>query len=526
MTKTLIYHNNTYKYYKNGWIVLGSNVSDTDYLTYGIDDVSTVPESEWQKLDGIVEISFYTDDISKKEVQFKIKTEPYTLSEEFKGKEISIIEYTDDETKNESVCSIETEPFTIRDEFGHSFDILYYTDEKNKTSANLNLISNQSPLDDLDGEFELVTYTDDSFVNNLKANINAFPLGQIVVEKNDLTFYGLLNKVTINKPFDDTLNSEAKVAMSFDSGVTWFSYDGNQWISIDITSESDFSQKCMYFNYVEKISKSIFDIKMKDNKIRFAYYIDETPLGARKSKVKNITTIQKQALETPSLNKSSFYIVNTLSTIDFTLTGKDLSGKIDDIDGGKVKYKISLNGQPYYPSDGGYTDFSESPLDIHIKLSNKDILVDKQNFIRVDIMDYWGETDFWEKSFIGAYNGLIFKDANGGYYSDDIGNIIKYLDVGTLIAGQVSNEFEIKIFNSYGYTVKNLSLITKNSNDGVKIQLSKSTNPFIANDSLLWDEEIINGESRTFYLRISTEYTTPPVSGGTFEIRVDADQVM
>lgn len=439
--------------------------------------------------------------------------------------DVKVVEYTDNPNQVESVLTIETEQFSFYDEMGDSVDILYYTDNPEKTSANLEITHNYSPLDDLDGDFDVITYTDNEDMERIELNIEALPTGQIVIDNKDIKLYGLLKKLSVEKFVNDLADGILKVVLSFDSGYTWYTFNNGVWSGVDITSKDEFITKGIEYRDIQKISNDDFSKISLGDKVRLAYYLEEHANEDNNAKVTSVSTLQNQPLETPILSNASFYIINTVSTINLTLSGKLIDGKIDDVDGGKVKYKVSLNGQPYYPKDGSYTDFSLTPLDISLRLSNDDVLINNQNTLRVDIMDYWGEIDFWETTFIGKYNGLMFSDINGDYYSDDVGKIIKYLDFGTLIAGQVSTESEIKVFNTYGYPVKNLTISSTNNYEGVVIELSKTTNPFLANDTLLWNEEMADGESKTFFVRIVTNYTTPPVSGGMFEIRVDADQV-
>ncbi|NKI22309.1 hypothetical protein HFN20_13960 [Paenibacillus dendritiformis] len=157
--KVLVNHNGTYKYYNSSWVTIGTNVYDSDFLNYGMDDPSIIPESKWAELKGEIELCYYTDDPNKTEAFFNIETEPFTLAEEFDAQTIKIIEYTENPDQEDSTITLETEPFTFYDEVGDSFDVLYYTDDPDKTEAELEVSHNYSPLDELDGDFELVTWT-------------------------------------------------------------------------------------------------------------------------------------------------------------------------------------------------------------------------------------------------------------------------------------------------------------------------------------------------------------------------------
>ncbi|MGG4397290.1 hypothetical protein ABEX25_23575 [Paenibacillus thiaminolyticus] len=153
---------NYYKYDGSSWCHLDISLpTEEDYLLHGmkINDITLVQEFAWAELEGEVELCYYTDDPNQTEASFNIETEPFTLAEEFNDQTIKIIEYTDNPEQEDSIITLETEPFTFYDEVGDSFDVLYYTDDPDKTEAELEINHNYSPLDELDGDFDLVTWT-------------------------------------------------------------------------------------------------------------------------------------------------------------------------------------------------------------------------------------------------------------------------------------------------------------------------------------------------------------------------------
>lgn len=359
-----------------------------------------------------------------------------------------------------------------------------------------------------------------------KINMTALPKGQIVVDNKDLDLYGSLTNVLVNRLNDGLPSGVIRFLLSFDKGLTWKTLENDVWTQIDVSLQNDFISRGLTISELLLIPESKFTEKIDsaDKTIRFAYYIEENIRDIDSSKINNIAFTQKTVLNTPEINNMSLYVLNTISTIDMALHGKDLNGTISDIDSGKVKYKVTLNGQPYYPQDGSFTSYESTPLNINLKIDSNSVLIDQQNTVRVDFEDYWGVSDFWEVPFIGTYNGLIFKDPIGAYYANDIGQILKYLDIGTLIAGQVSSEFEIHLQNTYGYDVQNATITSNTQASGVIIELSKVTNPFVAQSQLVWSE-VADGDEKVFYMRLVTNYTTPPVMGGLFELKVNADQI-
>lgn len=369
-----------------------------------------------------------------------------------------------------------------------------------------------------------ITQSYDALEKNIK--MNALPIGQLVVQKDDIKLYGSLTKAFVERLDDGLPQGVIRTIVSFDSGITWETFKNGIWINVDASNSEIIKSNGMTVSEIMNIKEDDYKSKLViNNKIKFAYYIEEHIRGINSSKLSKSSLSQKAIYDTPTISESSIYILNTVSTIDLSLRGKDLTGKIEDIDKGKVQYRVLLNGNPYYPQDGTFTEFKEAPLDISLRIDSNSIVVDAENSLRVEFKDYWGAFDYWGTTFIGTYNGLLFKDKTGAFYANDIGQVLKYLDIGTLIAGQKSEEFEIQLANSYGYDVVNPKIVSLTESVGFDIELSKSNSPFVAESELLWNQTLRDGESLKFYMRFATNVGTPPVMGGMFELRVNADKV-
>lgn len=369
-----------------------------------------------------------------------------------------------------------------------------------------------------------ITQSYDALEKNIK--MNALPIGQLVVQKDDIKLYGSLTKAFVERLDDGLPQGVIRTIVSFDGGITWETFKNGIWINVDTSNSEIIKSNGMTVSEMMSIKEDDYKSKLViNNKIKFAYYIEEHIRGINSSKLSKSSLSQKAIYDTPTISQSSIYILNTVSTIDLSLRGKDLTGKIEDIDKGKVQYRVLLNGNPYYPQDGTFTEFKEAPLDISLRIDSNSIVVDAENSLRVEFKDYWGAFDYWGTTFIGTYNGLLFKDKTGAFYANDIGQVLKYLDIGTLIAGQKSEEFEIQLANSYGYDVVNPKIVSLTESVGFDIELSKSNSPFVAESELLWNQTLRDGESLKFYMRFATNVGTPPVMGGMFELRVNADKV-
>jgi len=517
----LFIFNENYKYYNNNqWNTISNIPTEQDYLNYGISELESIPESAWSQLQGEVELCYYTDDPTKTEASFNIETKPFTLAEEWEDKEIKIIEYTDDPNQTESTITIETEPFTLYDELGDNVDVLYYTDDPSKTSAELNITANYSPLDELEGDFDVVTWSDN---NNPKTmTFSSIPSPQSIIQTDDYYMYGDLLSIVDRL---SSTNGTLRYAISFNEGSTWEVCKFGKWRPIDITNLTTFKKYGMSHYDISLINSAA--LKTKGNKIRFAYYIEDNIHNSDPGvAIDNMKLNINSATETIKMDNVAFYVLNTNATIQLTLTGSKLIGILDDSDQGKVQYRILLNDKAYYPSDGSFTRLAPSPQDIDINISDRDIIFNQPNKLKVEFQDYWGETDYWETTFIGSYSGLMFMDESGEYLSDTFGGILKQLDFGIIIAGQTTLTQKVRIKNQLGYAIDNvyLEMDKKYERDGVVVELSRQANPFLPIDYLTYgitqpDETI------DFYVRIATDMRAEPNPNGIFELVVNADRV-
>ncbi|ETT51276.1 hypothetical protein [Paenibacillus sp. FSL H7-689] len=559
--KTLVFHADQYKYINGtNWATLMNTIpTENDYKEFGIDDITTIPEDMWMKLvgeiefcyyttdsrvsnasfnietepftleeewaDKDIEVLYYTDDPNATESVVTIETDPFTLAEEWEDKEIKIIEYTDDPNQTESTITIETEPFTIYDELGDSVDVLYYTDDPSKTSAELNITANYSPLDELEGDFDVVTWTNDEEViagnRDMMLTYNALPFEQLIVQPTDIALYGDVKKVVATKVAENSPEGILRMAASFDSGLTWKTYRFNKWFNLDIQDTTLFKRKGMNLDTLNAIpEKDLIALT------RIAYYFDSSKHYENSyslDEVKMVVDAPRHAVE---FRDMSLQLLNTTATIDLTFSGNKLTGVLDDADQGKVKYRVLLNGKTYYPADGNFTRLAASPFNIELNIDERNVNFGVENTLKVEFQDYWGAVDSREIKFIGSYSGLMFMDESGDFLSDTFGGILKQLDYGVIIAGQTTLTKKVRIKNLLGYAVDHvyLEMDKKFETDGVEVQLSRQADPFLPIDYLTYS--LIQPEdSIDFYIRIATDIHAKPNPNGNFEMKVTADRV-
>lgn len=550
---SLIFNNGMYKSYKDGNFidVTSGNPTEDDYLVRGIKDITIIPEATWMTLIGEVELCcfsenptttemvfsietepftlekeweskdievlYYTDDPAAAESVVTVETDPFTLAKEWQDKQIKIIEYTDNPSQIESTITIDTEPFNLYDELGDSVDVLYYTDDSSKTSAELNFTANYSPLDEIEGDFDVVTWSDNG--NPKTLDMKAIPTPQLIRQTEDYQMYGDLLSIV------DKLNSEngiLRYAFSFNEGVTWEVCKFGVWKNIDISNLTNFIQNGMSHFDISRIES--VTLTNKGDKIRFAYYIEDNIHNSDSGiEIDKVQLEVDAATDSTKFENLAFYVLNTNATIQLSVSGNKILGVLDDSDRGKVQYRIFLNNRPYYPADGNFTPLAPAPQDIDIKISERDILFNQENIVKVEFQDYWGETDYWQTSFIGSYSGLMFMDETGEYLSDTFGGILKYLQFGDIYAGQTTIDQKVVIKNQLGYPVDEM-LLTVNKEvlpAGVGIELSRQQAPFLATDYITYGLTK-EDETQEFYVRITSDIDAEPVSNGIFELRVNA----
>lgn len=216
-------------------------------------------------------------------------------------------------------------------------------------------------------------------------------------------------------------------------------------------------------------------------------------------------------------------LYNTEPSIVGEFAGGWVTGLLGDPEDDKIQYSIYLNDNKIYPLDTDFTELIPSPIDLDFEIPLEHILLGQQNNIVIKTKDEFGLEGSLELNFIGDYFGLMFSDVNGEYYSDNAGNILKYLDMGAIVAGQTTLPVEIMLKNNTRYAVNNMKLFRdrKTLPNNVDIELSKTETPFIASDVLLFPDVMDKGSQVAFYVRVTS--SNQAVGTGDFDIYVNSD---
>lgn len=548
----LIHHNGGYKKYVNSkWeVVTTENPTELEYINSNTaSEISLIPQSAWNDLAGDIEIHYYTDNPNTESVLFNIETEPFTLQKEWKDKQIQLIEYTDNPNQTDSAVALETEPYSVYDyisdtpdvliytestddivvatttepydlydEFGNEVEVLHYTDDESVTEANLILEANWSPVDELEGDFEIVTWTnEESDTAQRGLEMKATPKPQFIVPIANNLSYGDFRSFVSSLISDNVNISLTRFLLSFDRGITWHSYRYRKWRTVNTTEEINIRKHGMKYDELNAIPSN----ELISNEFMLGYYLEDRGWTNGDEGVREVVIKSDAYVDDIKISDLLLFVVNTLATISADVLGNKVLGSITDEDLGKVQYRVRLNGEYIYPIGGAYTPLYNTPVDLDVGIDNKKIIIGANNSIQVEFRDGWGHVRSWSTTFVGKPVGLIFSTPTGQYYSNAFGEILRYLDFGTMIAGQTTLDERVVLSNTLPFTVKNIILTTDIDAQGVEIQLSKTANPFEPQEGLIYSDELPTDESVDFYVRLKLNDNA--VGNHLFDINANAD---
>lgn len=352
-------------------------------------------------------------------------------------------------------------------------------------------------------EFEIINWTDETNANRRLIS-SLVPKNQLI--QSDLSVSGKMSNI-------ESFDIDTSYLVSSDK-INWYTWDGFGFVK--------FEDGMNYISSSILNSMTLNDWEKWDSNTTYiASILSENSL------FENIKISTSKPLHTHEVEKANFYILNTVARIDIKFTSNQLIGQLSDADLGRVQYRVFLNGKPYFPIDGEFTQLAPSPQNIELKIQTKDIVVGDWNNIKVEFRDFFGTIDYWSTNFIGAYSGLLFKDIHGDLYSSDVGEILKHLDFGTIIAGQTTVEHEVILSNNYGFDIENIKLYVNNHTfpDGMVCEFSKSNAPFFPQSELQYSNTLINGDELSFFVRLKSILGATPDSDGEFEIKVTARKI-
>lgn len=553
--KYLVQHNTQHKYH-NGTSWLTTTPTEANFIQYGMNNLDHITEAQWQELSGDKSIVMWSDFEDKQYASVVLNKEPFT-AKDLLGDNPQVIYYTDSdasqiivetgidpysvydyigelptvlaytESTDDIIVSTTTEPFDIYDEFGDEVEVLYYTDDEAVNEADLILEANWSPLDELEGDFEVVTWTDEAPETAQRVlEMTAVPKPQFIKLVNPKRLYGYLEDVFVND-ISQSYRDEARYFVTDADTSNWYVWDNETetFIEKDTSTEQAISANGMKYHELNAVTDKQWKTWNK-RYLNIGVFLKDNPRDTIVSVVENVSYKDYLPRNTTTVSDTSLYILNTTAKIDIELNGNTLKGILSDADLTRVQYRVLLNNKHYFPADGSFTKLGESPQNIELAISSKDIHIDDWNTLKVEVQDFFGTTDYWSTQFIGTYTGLMFKDVYGQYYSSEIGEVLQYLDFGVIIAGQTTIEHEVILKNQYGYDVKDIHLYANTANfpTGMTCEFSTSLSPFTPHPELRLNKVLKNNEEFSFFVRLKSELGATPDANGSFDIIVRAEK--
>ncbi|MFJ7918079.1 MULTISPECIES: LamG domain-containing protein [unclassified Lysinibacillus] len=553
--KYLVSYGSQYKYHDGtAWQI--TTPTEENFIEYGMNNLDHIKEKQWKELSGDKSVIMWSDFEDKQftsvvlnKKDFKVQdllgdkpqviyytdsdtsliavetgVDPYSVYD-YIGELPTVVAYT--ETTEDIIVSTTTEPFDIYDEVGDSVEVLYYTDDEAVTNADLILEANWSPVDELEGDFEVVTWTDEAPDTAQRVlEMNAVPKPQFIKLINPKRVYGALDDVFVND-ISQSYRDEARYFVAGNTPDKWYVWSNveNKFVVADASTEQAIMKNGMSYKSLNGITDKQWRTWTSEY-ISIGMFLIDNVRDTIKTVVETVSFEDYLPRNTTTIKDTSLYILNTTAKINIELNGNVLKGVLSDDDLTRVQYRVLLNNGNFYPSDGGFTKLGESPQNIELAIGSKDIKIDDWNTLKVEFQDFYGTTDYWSTQFMGTYSGLMFKDIFGHYYSSEIGEVLQYLDFGIVIAGQTTIEHEIILKNQYGYDVKDVQLFANTTNfpTGMTCEFSTSNSPFIPQPDLRLSGVLKNNEEKSFFIRLKTELGSTPDANGSFDIIVRADK--
>ncbi len=191
---------------------------------------------------------------------------------------------------------------------------------------------------------------------------------------------------------------------------------------------------------------------------------------------------------------------NDNPTITGVLTGDYLQAAIGDPEGDAVKYRILVNGEVRQD----WTEFMQPPAIVNYRVSAQDVIINEQNSVIIEVQDNMGGIGNCVFDFVGQYYNIMFMDEYGDYYSDDKGQMLKALDLGSFLIRQSSEVKPVIIKNTTGVLLKDIVISSDPNNDTV-IELSLTREGFDRRNSITLPVILGNGDTYTIYIKARTD---------------------
>lgn len=206
---------------------------------------------------------------------------------EYVGDDSNVVHYQSEYNNSESTSFNYNERYVVFDGRMRLND---------KYSYNVNVISNddhdfyESEEIDLN---EFVDFSGSVNINTSSVNITALPHPQVVVANGDILLTGVDSIDKIEWENNESGNGKALIAMSFDSGDTFYAYKNGTWIQVNIYN--DFEVVGNNLEEINKLTDEEFKLlRNESDTLRFAYYLNQPTFNdkAENNRIRLYVTMQ------------------------------------------------------------------------------------------------------------------------------------------------------------------------------------------------------------------------------------------
>lgn len=320
--------------------------------------------------------------------------------------------------------------------------------------------------------------------------------------------------------FVDVVNDPPVVSLTVDNDTV---HDENVNVAISITGElGDKASYQMLLNGEVKYDWSESEYVLP------AFFLKsirpwEMQIGTN---IVEVNVREKFGLQTLEASGAvSFTKDNQAPTVQAEIHGHSMKIAIDDPDGDQIQFRVLVNEKQAVPA-AGFSSVFDVPFETEYTLPYDLLNIGQNNTIKVEARDQAGDSTVWSESRLIRYAGLMFRDEYGVFYTTDIGEMLRYLDMGTVVATLPSEVKQVHLENTYGFPVRNIKLdVDQGDLDPVHetVEISKTKDPFIPESHLEFTGLQNPGDDVVFYLRITTDYEA--IGGGEFKVLAEADPV-
>lgn len=215
-------------------------------------------------------------------------------------------------------------------------------------------------------------------------------------------------------------------------------------------------------------------------------------------------------------------ILNTVPYLVYTYNDFGATGTIYDDDGDDVTYAIHINDQVYQD----FLPLEPSPRSFSVQFDSTNVKINQSNLIKITVKDRLNDIAEEEFEIIGQYNGLMFIDERGNYYTTDKGDLLQMLDMGILVAGQNTDAKKVTLKNFSNNTIENVTIFGEKDGlpDIASIKLDLKNDPFEPKDKLVLSRLMKHGEEIDFYVAIHSNKGKGRL-GSIFKIHANASIV-